>query len=67
MKPEDIRAALIRWLNYPPDTSLTLAELGRDMERGVKRYGAVLAPYYADMAATIEAQAHRIRELEGRE
>lgn len=52
----DIRNALIRWMELPADTTLTLSKLGDMMEDSFAKHRAVLAPYYQDMVECIEAQ-----------
>lgn len=58
----EIRRALISWLNYPPETSETLSGLAWQMVREAKKCGAILAPYYVEMASHIEAlEAENVR------
>lgn len=62
----EIRRALISWLNYPPETSETLSGLARQMVREAKKCGAILAPYYVEMASHIEALEAENERLRGR-
>lgn len=59
----EIRRALISWLNYPPETSETLSGLAWRMVREAKKCGAILAPYYVEMASHIEALEYANKQM----